>query len=281
MNDIHWVIPFRHEYLTLFFKAFPIFASENFYLIFISIGYWCWKKVFFRDLAILVCLSTLINCFLKSLFHMPRPAIEQLIQVIDPFGFPSGDIQVVTTIWLSISWYFKNRLLTLFSIILILLVGASRIYLGVHTPLDVLAGFSIGFLIYQFYIYIRQNAISIPLNLRFFLLFFGISCLYFIVIHHDLNKMNIAAPGMLLGILLAIKFEQHHSPISPPPNLLSRFFLALFGLGSVWLLRWGLSFSYKFEPQSLYLFISYSLLGFYLIDTVPWVGTYLKRSDKN
>lgn len=101
-------------------------------------------------------LSTLLNVLLKNIIQRPRPEGYRLIEETG-FSFPSGHSMVNTAfygllIYLIIKNVKNQKLkysLSLLISILILSIGFSRIYLGVHYTSDVLAGFliSIAYLI--------------------------------------------------------------------------------------------------------------------------------------
>lgn len=94
----------------------------------------------------------LVNYFMKLSFQRPRPP-QPLIEPLQNFSFPSGHATsglifyglLVYLVWksnLRKPWkYVTGALLVL----LALLIGFSRIYLRMHYPSDVLAGFCIGF----------------------------------------------------------------------------------------------------------------------------------------
>jgi undecaprenyl-diphosphatase len=58
-------------------------------------------------------------------------------------GFPSGHTMMITVAVLSL-WPYLPRRWRWFFLLLIPLMGLSRIYLGVHAPLDVIGGFAVG-----------------------------------------------------------------------------------------------------------------------------------------
>jgi len=110
--------------------------------------------------AIILLSSFIINLFLKSEVGRARPEVTQrLIEVGDmSLSFPSGHsmsamafygfvIYLIIRLWRS---NFSNFIVIFLLILLILSIGASRIYLGVHYPSDVVAGF-IGGLIWLFF----------------------------------------------------------------------------------------------------------------------------------
>lgn len=107
------------------------------------------KKISFCILLNLI-ISTFLNLFLKNIIQRPRPDEFRLIFETG-YSFPSGHSMISMAfygflIYLSIK-YLKNKklkiiLITLLSV-LIIFIGISRIYLGVHYTSDVLAGFMI------------------------------------------------------------------------------------------------------------------------------------------
>ncbi|MDA8227086.1 MAG: phosphatase PAP2 family protein [Desulfitobacterium hafniense] len=94
----------------------------------------------------------LLNLFLKVIFHRTRPDIQHLVKA-DGYSFPSGHAMISATfygmlgylLWLNFrehsipSWY-----VPVLTVGLIITIGVSRIYLGVHYPSDVIAGFAAG-----------------------------------------------------------------------------------------------------------------------------------------
>jgi undecaprenyl-diphosphatase len=95
----------------------------------------------------------LINATLKTLFDRPRP---QLFPWRVPYAglssFPSGHSMTAMVCYATLAYLMARlaptRFLSRFTIagaaVLVLLIGVSRMYLGVHYPTDVLAGFTMG-----------------------------------------------------------------------------------------------------------------------------------------
>jgi membrane-associated phospholipid phosphatase len=103
---------------------------------------------------------------LKDLFHRPRPD-EAMVAGIKNFSFPSGHAMMSLAFYglliLFITPLIRNKqvqkAITFFLLILILLIGASRIYLRVHYPTDVMAGycFEIAWLSFCLYLMKKTN----------------------------------------------------------------------------------------------------------------------------
>ncbi len=95
--------------------------------------------------------GTILSTVLKALFDRPRPELTGVAKVFTA-SFPSGHATVSAVVFLTIGAMLAEaspeRRLQVFyigaAIVLTVLVGISRIYLGVHYPTDVLAGWSLG-----------------------------------------------------------------------------------------------------------------------------------------
>ena len=105
---------------------------------------------------------------LKQLFQRARPDLHRLIE-IGGYSFPSGHATNAITVygilsfllWRHIPTRWGRTLLVFFSIIFIFSIGFSRIYLGVHYPSDVIAGYFVGgfwlIIAIWFYQYIHEK----------------------------------------------------------------------------------------------------------------------------
>lgn len=107
------------------------------------------KKISFTILLNVV-IATILNILLKNIIQRPRPDEFRLISETG-YSFPSGHSMVSMAFYgfliYLIHKYFKNKKLKIvlitFLSVLIILIGISRIYLGVHYTSDVIAGFMI------------------------------------------------------------------------------------------------------------------------------------------
>lgn len=95
--------------------------------------------------------STLLNELLKNIFHRPRPDVNQLIQETG-YSFPSGHAMVGIAFFGAIAyllWTFlplrhTRWLMAAGFALVILAIGVSRVYLGVHYPSDIAGGYAAG-----------------------------------------------------------------------------------------------------------------------------------------
>ncbi len=116
---------------------------------------WQQKKHLAAKLIICGLSSYLLTSVLKGLIDRPRP--ELLLpgvvtrEIMAPgMGFPSGHTAAITVAALIIAPYLKKKYRWL-AYLAIAMVAISRIYLGVHAPLDVVGGFALGVIIVKSY----------------------------------------------------------------------------------------------------------------------------------
>ncbi|HKZ34911.1 MAG TPA: phosphatase PAP2 family protein, partial [Patescibacteria group bacterium] len=151
----HLVYSFRHPALTKVMLFITELGSEYVLIVAALIGILLvWKK-HQREatfLSLVLIMGFILNLLLKTLFQLPRPDIDPLI-LETSYSFPSGHAMnsfVFYAILAYFTYHFsRSTMLSIttgaFAVLLITLIGFSRIYLGVHYPSDVLAGFIAGF----------------------------------------------------------------------------------------------------------------------------------------
>lgn len=141
MPIIEFLYGFDHPLLYYLMRFASLLGDRAFYVILFPAIFWFWKRDAAVRLTVLLCVSIFINFLLKDLFQIPRP--DRLIEVeSDGFAFPSGHAQHAVVLWGFLA--LNGRKLYGPAAVLVLLIGVSRLYLGVHWPIDVAGGWLIG-----------------------------------------------------------------------------------------------------------------------------------------
>ena len=139
------------EWLSLPMLAITALGYEEFFILLLPTLYWCVDQMVGLRLGIVLMTANVSNTFFKFLFHNPRPYwISDDVVVYSQetsFGLPSGHAQIAASVWGWLAYEAKRRWFTLVAMGLILLIGVSRLYLGVHFTSDVLIGWVLGALL--------------------------------------------------------------------------------------------------------------------------------------
>ena len=151
-----FVISFRTPELTKIFQAITDAGDLYGYIIATTIAalFFFWKfrnwKIILELISVTI-LAALSNIALKRVINRARPDIEHLV-VVESLSYPSGHSMSAMAfygflIYLSFQIKMAKWLRVFFCLLclfLILGIGISRIYLGVHFPSDVLGGYTAG-----------------------------------------------------------------------------------------------------------------------------------------
>ncbi|WP_067478150.1 phosphatase PAP2 family protein [Actinomadura hibisca] len=137
--------------LTGFMHVMSFVGSAAFYVPLLMAVYWCVDPRTGARAAVLLTLSGVVNTVLKLFFHAPRPFWTDPgttgYEGRDSFGMPSGHAQNSVVAWGFLSSRFRRRAVWAAALVVIVLIGVSRIYLGVHSLGQVLVGWSVGALL--------------------------------------------------------------------------------------------------------------------------------------
>jgi membrane-associated phospholipid phosphatase len=151
MEIIKFLQAFSTPFLDNFFELATMLGEEAVYIAIIGVLYWCYNKKMGYRLAFAFLFSGVVNGGLKNIFKLPRPiGVEGIksirVETATGYAFPSGHTQGTAGFWAAAMLKYKKIPLYIIGATIILLVGISRVYLGVHWPRDVFGGIVFGVL---------------------------------------------------------------------------------------------------------------------------------------
>ncbi|MBO4216307.1 MAG: phosphatase PAP2 family protein [Clostridia bacterium] len=151
MEFLRFLEGIRVPVFNFFFSGVTYLGDE---IMFIAVGlilYWCFEKRYAYYVLAVGLLNTLLNQTLKLAFRIPRPwvldpdftIVESARAAATGYSFPSGHTQNAVGIFGALGLVTEKKWLRAVFFALIILIPFSRMYLGVHTPLDVGAAFAV------------------------------------------------------------------------------------------------------------------------------------------
>lgn len=145
MEFLYLLERIRIPVLNEFMLGVTHFGDEIAFLVVAMILVWCVDKRIGYYVMAVGFLGTIMNQFMKLWFRIPRPwvldesftILEQAREGASGYSFPSGHTQSAVGTFGTLAYTSKRKFLRIVSIVIATLVPFSRMYLGVHTPLDV------------------------------------------------------------------------------------------------------------------------------------------------
>ena len=101
---------------------------------------WVGRRAAARWLALVMAGGTLLNLGLKQIFAAPRPELLPHLDAVHSYSFPSGHASGNMMLFGALALLAKGWGAYVAATLAIVVIGISRVWLGVHWPSDVLAG---------------------------------------------------------------------------------------------------------------------------------------------
>lgn len=164
-----WLQTIENPVLTALFKSITLLGSDAVYIIFIAWLYWCKDVKKGEKWAYLVLGSALLNGIVKLSFKATRPFLSGVgVTAVDAstatgYSFPSGHSQASSAFGSFLALEYREKWIKAIGIVMFLAIGCSRLYLRVHWPIDVLAGWTLGLtmaLIFYFFYEKHEYAVK-------------------------------------------------------------------------------------------------------------------------
>lgn len=259
----------RSPFLTSLMEAITAMAESLPLVIVIAILYWCGdKKKTVRIGWALLC-STAVNGIVKNIVKAQRPFQKGVVTPIrvetaTSYSFPSGHTQTATSFWTSAMMIFKNKSMLILGCTMIGLTAFTRLYLGVHWPVDVIAGIIIGLIVVAIAdkLYDSEKGFN-----RWHVIGVGILAFVFLII--PIERDLVKSVGALWGFVVGCYLEQNYIHFETKGSLKQQLIKIAIGMGGVIILYSVLSFI--FQKDLILAMIKYAILVLWLTAGAPYV----------
>ncbi|HET90850.1 MAG TPA: phosphatase PAP2 family protein [Chloroflexi bacterium] len=271
--------------LDLVFKAITFMGDEEFFMLLLPLILWCVDFSLGVRLGCTFLLSAYGNVVLKDLFGHPRPFdLDPSVQLheISGYGLPSGHSQSAAVVWGVIATEFRKAWVWGVAVLLMVLIGFSRIYLGVHFPTDVLAGWIVGAVVLLLYVLLRPHVEEwlkrIGLLGQLALAVGGPLVLLILFPTKDAASPAASLMGVGIGSVLTFHFVPF-SADGPLGQRVARFLVGAVGLIVIYL---GLSALFPSQGEPFYFalrVVRYALVGLWAGLGAPWLFLRLRLAS--
>jgi membrane-associated phospholipid phosphatase len=296
LDMIHLIQSHANPALTVFMRVVTNFGGAAAYLALLPLVFWCYDEKKGIRLALAVMFAVWINMALKFLCDQPRPfwpGYDPSVGIITESanGFPSGHAQISLTLWVIIaSWSGKKRAYAA-AVLMSLLVGFSRLYLGVHFPTDLLGGWALGALTLCGYFLLggKLEAALIRGGRRFQMI--ASAAAAFVMILYRPSTEMLTPGAVVLGVGLAYsmtagRIRFHAAALYGKRGaakfllLLGRYLIGIAGIAALFVVFRRFDPGKDSSVYPLFFFLRFVLLEFWIYAAAPWIFMRLRLAGK-
>jgi len=276
-------------FLDAFFNAVTILGEQYFYILVITFTFWNLSKKQGVILSFTLAFSMLINNILKIAVRAERPfevldnVEAQRVQTATGYSFPSGHTQGAGTFFTTAAILVKKWWFTIIALSVAVLIAISRVYLGVHWFVDVVAGLAIGIvtsLIFAWYIdKIFEEKKKLYGFLVIILVFTLLAVFGVVIINDEMfgNSLKVddfyKRAGTVIGSVLGFIWQEVSFPFSTKGDVGQKFMRWAIGIAGTIGIMIGLK--YVFPENILFDSLRYCIVGLWITAFYPFLGILL------
>jgi len=283
--------------LTVFMRIITSLGSSGAYILLLPFIYWCVDEKKGLHLGLMTLISVWVNLSLKFALDQPRPffaGYDPSVGMINEGlgGFPSGHAQNTLVLLTIISSWLTQKWAYIAAAILCLLVGFSRLYLGVHFPTDVAGGWLIGGILLAVYFLANKRIEALLVKSGFRGGIYACAALAFIMILYRPSVALLMPGGMLLGLgggycLCKQYFNfsasglSGRTGISRALTLLVRFLLGITVFALLYVVTGKITGNMNNSGNyQLVAFLRFAMLALWISAGAPWLFRFLRLAER-
>lgn len=259
MEILRFLEKIRQPVLDTFFSLITYLGDETAFIAVALIVFWCVSKKYGYYLLGVGLGGTAINQFLKLSFRIPRPwvkdpsfsIVESARDGATGYSFPSGHTQTAIGLYGGVFAISKNKFIKVLMVVLCILVPFSRMYLGVHTPLDVVVSIGISLFLVLVMKPVVDASEDKPMLMQFYLFMvmaLSIILTVFVIFQEfpaDVDQTNIASGvkkaytllGCTVGMFIAYPMERRFVNFKTTGKWYVQILKVVFGLAILLLIK--------------------------------------------
>lgn len=269
-------------FFDVFFSFFTFLGEGTILFILLPVIYWTINKDIGKVLAFSCFTSVVVNETIKDIAKVERPISNPDIRFVEidnifvntvnlknSYSFPSGHSQNISVACYTLALTYNKKKLWILSTIIVLLVMASRMYLGVHWPIDVIIGGLLGLIIATtMYLIHKKCSPSI-----YDYIYIGVAVLSLLTLFVSREGNTFRNIGCLMGFAFGSLLESKVVKFDPKVNpLWKKIVRVVIGLLLIFGLKVGLKPLFGLIGDYAFLdFIRYFIIIFAAICLYPWL----------
>jgi len=271
---------FRTPLLNKIVEYITISAEETVLILVMCIVYWCISREHGYKLILSIILASAASAALKLVFKVDRPWVrdERIVPIrtetAGGYSMPSGHTQTGASMWFSVQRSFKKTWLTILAYTMMLLIAFSRVYLGVHTPQDVLAG--MGFAIVG--VLISHFAVNKALEKNSVIPFLMLAAIAAIGLSFFVDAGYYKMTGLFIALPLAFYLENKFVRFNAKTKFFKQILKLIIGFVIVMVFKEGLKL--VFPDIIIFDTLRYFFVGVAALYLAPQIFVLLKLSEK-
>ena len=252
MEILKFLEGIRNPVLDTFFSLITHLGEETIFIVVGLIFYWCINKKQGYFLFFVGLFGTVVNQFLKLWFRIPRPwvkdpeftIVESARAEATGYSFPSGHTQSSVGLFGGIAATRKEKVIKAIMLVLCLLVPFSRLYLGVHTPLDVGVSILVAVVLIFAFKFLTDWAMKKPMNMRILMYSILALCVGFVLFVEfynfpsDIDTQNYESGlsngykmlGTFLGLYISFEIDHKYVQFKTGGHILVQILKTSLGL---------------------------------------------------
>ena len=292
MDFLYWLQCIANPVMDFIFENISLLFDQTLLITIVCYLYWCYNKKVASKLAISFFASGLFVQTMKIFFRIPRPWIldsrikptEKMMETATGYSFPSGHTQTATSICYGAIESFKKSKIKYILFVFPFLMMFSRMYVRVHSPLDVIVSYIVSSLVVFTCIYLLNK--DYKKNMKILCCVFSLiavaGLIYAMVIvdngvsTYELVEDSIKTYGAVFGFSLGTVMEMKYLNFSIKDRTLKeKIIIILIGLIGTLAMKSGLKL--VLPEHMLVDMFRYFMTIFWIMFIYPAIFTYYKK----